>query len=194
VKQSRSSVMARNKRTSRRVPFVLITIAACFAAFSAYAQAGVQKWTIDIRGLEVVGCGWWSSCEGRTGRKENGTGFFIGSDVNGDGEISTAEVSTFKLLWASNWWTNDDLSPTLPDIHYSKSEGLKATFEGYRTSLVFGDYFAYLSPMGSDYYYWQPTTVTTILGPFPVAVPEPETASLLMAGVVLLAMRIRRGC
>lgn len=197
MKQSRSSVMARNKRTSRRVPFVLITIAACFAAFSAYAQAGVQKWTIDIRGLEVcfeypfhpnVGV----VCQDAT---KNGTGYFIGSDANGDGEISTVEVSTFALFDVSS---DDPYSSffSLSDFHYSQAKGLKATFTGYNTSSVFGWYMAYYSPETFMYYYWQPTTVTTILGPFPVpvAVPEPETASLLMAGVVLLAMRIRRGC
>jgi len=193
VQQPRNSVLVRSKHAFSGVPFVLAAIAACLAGFASHAQASVQKWTIDIRGLRNESCvaidDLLTVFQCTEKNPVNATGYFIGSDANGDGAISTAEVSDFSLL--QNWF--DYRWPYGSFFYYSPSKGLTATIALGRSELKFGDRSGYSGPYGSSTYYWLPTTVTTIQGPFPVAVvPEPTAALLLIAGVVLLKIRMRK--
>lgn len=177
-------------KNARRV----VSALALLAAFGGPAHAVVQRWNIDVIGLEDSV--YTFPTQGGTAPSVSTSsldlhGYFTGEDLNGDGTINLAELREFNPVGLStdpraSRWDKRDASLT---FSYSPTSGLAFTqFISGDVSMTFGKAFVAYSPFRTEAAAWTDATRTTITA----VVPEPSSAALLAGGLLLGGLVMRR--
>lgn len=175
-----------------------VSALALLSAFAGHVHAEVQRWNIDVVGLENVhvSSSYGSPVPIVTTRTRDIHGYFTGEDLNGDSAIDLGELKEFSPFtrpdvpqdpWAMQWAS---AKPPLT-FSYSPTSGLSFT-QSFPVSLgsineVFGQRFSLGTPYYSEAVTWTGTTQTTI-----TAVPEPGSTGLLALGLLAVGGTLRR--
>ena len=165
-----------------------LAFAIVFLVLASPVDAAESKWTIALFGLTRV----WEDFDNPELREEqivNGSGYFTGFDANRDGALTFAEISALNVLGYEHW--DDDAHQHLPVFHFTQATGLSISFNGYRTTLEFGEHMTHSAPGFSLRYIWTTDTVTLIEGPS-LVVPEASTTLMLPVGLAACLLWRRR--
>ena len=161
---------------------------ALLAIFSSHAHAAAQRWNVDIYGLKEASVSLYGYGPGEGPPPPaivDRHGYFIGDDLDGNGQISSAELLDLQLLGFTA-----PLEPMRSHFNYNPASGLTFSAGLSQGGLNFGTGL-YSVGSGVDYkLLWIDSTRTEITAS---AVPEASSAASFLSGLLMIGWLARRG-